>query len=239
VSAGLAEPIPWTYTDAPGVLLWTWVTEHFVARITGTEVENEDDPGGRRFIRSYQWEVSDLMRTSQGIPRLLVEGAAGDFDEAERLVRENLGKLYDPRLGYRRFAGELAFTFTLSTGERVDVSELLGTKCTVTVLMPDGAQRTVSGDLDVDHYKWRLASPEMTLEIIPEHVVRITNRSEAAERATAITHLDSYSGIGRMYREDPRPGCTGRAGFMVGTVDHAGAPRCPIHEAGVPEHLLR
>jgi hypothetical protein len=119
------------------------------------------------------------------------------------------------------------------------VSELLGTKCTVTVLMPDGAQRTVSGDLDVDHYKWRLASPEMTLEIIPEHVVRITNRSEAAERATAITHLDSYSGIGRMYREDPRPGCTGRAGFMVGTVDHAGAPRCPIHEAGVPEHLLR
>ena len=43
----------------------------------------------------------------------------------------------------------------------------------------------------------------------------------AAERATEIVRGDLYSGIGRMYREDPRPGCTGRAGFMVGTVDHA------------------
>jgi hypothetical protein len=190
-------------------------------------------------IRSYRWDVSDLMRTQQGLPRLLIEGFASSFEEAESAVREHVGKCYDSRLGYRRFAGELAFTFTISTGERIDIGEYIGTNCAVTVLMPDGATRTVSGDLDVDHYKWRLSTAEAIMEIFPDHVVRISNRSEMAERATAITHLDSYSGIGRMYREDPRPGCTGRAGFMVGTVDHAGAPRCPIHEAGVPEHLLR
>lgn len=237
--SGLAEPIPWAFTDSPGVLLWTWLTEHFVARVTGTEVDNDDDPDGRRLIRAYRWDVSDLMRTNQGLPRLLIEGTCGSFEEAEAQVREHVGKLYDPRLGYRRYSGALAFTFTLSTGERIDVSEYVGTKCAVTVLMPDRTERTVTGDLDVQHYKWRLSTPEQVLEILPEHVLRITNRSEIAERATAVTRTDTYSGIGRIYREEPRRGCTGKPGFTVGTVDHAGSPRCPIHEAGLPEHMLR
>ncbi len=235
----LAEPVPWTFSDKPGVLLWTWHTPHFVARITGAEVTGEAVDPGRRVVRSYAWEVADLMRTHQGVPRLLVEGTSTDFDAAESLVREHVGKLYDPLLGYRKFAGPLAYTFTLSTGARVDVSEYVGTRCAVTVLMPDGATRTVTGDLDVQHYKWRLSTPEQILEVLPEHVVRITNRSEMAERATAITRADTYSGIGRIYNVEPRRGCTGRPGFTVGTVDHAGAPRCPIHEVGLPEHMLR
>lgn len=239
MSTGLAEPIPWTFTDSPGVLLWTWLAEHFVARITGTEVDNADDPGGRRIIRSYGWDLSDKIRSTHGLPRLLIEGNATSFEEAEALIREHVGKCYDPRLGYRRFAGSLAFTFTLSTGARVDVSEYIGTRCAVTVLMPNRSERTVTGDFDVSSYKWRLTSPEDVLEIVPEHVVRITNRSEVAERATAITRNDSYSGIGRIYREEPKPGCTGKPGFLMGTVDHASSPRCPIHEISVPDHLLR
>lgn len=239
MSTELVEPIPWTYTDSPGILLWTWVAEHFVARITGAEVPNDDDPDGRRVIRAYSWNLSDLMRTNQGLPRLLVEGTSSTFEDAERCVREHVGKCYDPRMGYRRFAGPLEFTFVISTGVSVDVSEYVGTRCSVTVLMPDATERTVMGDLEVSHYRWRLNSPEQVLEIVPEHVIRITNRSESAERATAIVRGDLYSGIGRLYREDPRPGCTGQAGFMMGTVDHAGAARCPLHETGVPEHLLR
>jgi hypothetical protein len=239
VSTGLAEPVPWTFTDSPGILLWTWITDHFVARVTGTEVDNEEDPDGRRVIRSYSWDLSDKIRLQQGLPRLLVEGTSTTFEEADASVREHVGKCYDPRLGYRRFAGALAFTFTLSTGERMDVSEYIGTRCAVTVLMPDRTEKTVTGDFDVAAYRWRLTTPEQVMEILPEHVLRLTNRSEAAERASAITRNDSYSGIGRIYRQDPKPGCTGRPGFMLGTVDHAGAPRCPIHEVGLPDHLLR
>lgn len=255
MSTELVDPIPWVFTDSPGVLMWTWLTEHFVVRITGTEVMTDEQGGSdrlaecgasapalerdRRVVRSYAWDISDLMRTHQGLPRLLVEGVAQHFDDAERLVREHVGKLYDVRLGYRRFSGPLAFTFTLSTGETVDVSPFIGTRCTVTVLMPDRRERTVTGDFDVLHYRWRLSSPHEVLDIVPEHVVRITNRSEAAERAAVITRLDSYSGIGRIYREDPRPGCTGRPGFESGTVDHAGAGRCPLHEEGLPQHLLQ
>lgn len=238
MTAGLIEPVPWTFTDSPGILLWTWITDHFVARITGTEVDDEDGQEGRRIIRSYSWDLADKIRTNQGLPRLLVDGTAMSFEEAEASIREHVGKCYDPRLGYRPFAGALTFTFTLSTGERVDVSPYVGTQCAVTVLLPDGTERTVTGEFDVASYKWRLTTPEQLLEIVPDHVVRITNRSEAADRASAITRNDSYSGIGRIYREEPKPGCTGKPGFMMGTVDHAGARRCPIHEIGVPDHLL-
>lgn len=237
MSAGLREPIPWHFTDSPGVLMWTWITDHFVARIRGAEVAGQDD--ARRHVRSYSWDLSDLMRRHQDLPRLLVEGTAPSFEEAETLLREHVGKCYDRRLGYAGFSRELAFTFTLATGETVDVSPYVGTRCVVTVLNPDRTERSVSGEFSVEGYRWHVITPSHDFEIVPEHAVRITNRSEAAERAAAITRPSSYSGVGRIYREDPRPGCTGRPGFEVGTVDHAGAPRCPLHEEGLPDSLLR
>ncbi len=235
----VTQAVPWTFTDAPGLLQWTWVTEHFVARINGSEVADAEGLGGRRIVRAYHWELSDLMRTNQGMPRLLVDGSSSTFEDAEAAVREHVGKCYDARLGYRRFSGTLAFTYTLATGERIDVSPFVGTPCSVTVLQPDGTSQTVTGDFEVHHYRWRLRTTDGMLEIVPEHATRVTNRSIAAEKAAAIAYSSTYTGIGRMYREEPRPGCTGRAGFTVGTVDHAGAPPCPIHEVGIPEHRLR
>lgn len=241
MSSGLLEPIPWHFTDQPGVLLWTWLTDHFVARIRGAEVGEPagSDVGERRFIRSYSWDLSDLIHRHQDLPRLLVEGTSESFEAAETLLREHVGKCYDRRLGYAGFSRELAYTFVLSTGETVDVSQYVGTRCVVTVLNADRTERSVSGDFSVHGYRWKVTTPTHEFEIVPEHVVRITNRSEAAERAAAIARPTSYTGIGRIYREERRPGCTGRPGFEVGTVDHAGAPRCPLHEEGLPDSLLR
>ena len=238
MSQGLVEAIPWHFTDEPGVLLWTWTAPHFVARIRGQEVAGPDSDPDRRLVRSFQWDLADLVHRHQGLPRMLVEGAAASFDEAEDYVREHVGKAYDPSLGYRRYAGALAYTFTLSTGERIDVRPFIGTPCVVTVLLPDRTHQTVAGDFSVHHYQWRLTTSSHEIDIIPDHVVSLTNRSAAADRAAEVTRLSTYTGIGRIYREDPRPGCTGRPGFEVGTVDHAGSPRCPLHEEGLPEHLL-
>lgn len=232
-------PIPWKYTDSPGVLLWTWSTEHLSARIMGYEVPNPDDLTGARIIKSYNWELSDLIKRHQGMPRLLIEGVAATFEDAEHAIREHIGKCYDPRLGYGPIAGPWAFRFTIATGEVLDIRPFVNTRCAVTVLLPDGTETTVIGDLATRGYKWRLNGTESVLELTPEHVVSVTNRSEAAERAASYSHLDSYSGIGRIYKEEPRRGCTGRPGFTVGTVDHAGAPRCPIHEVSVPDDMLR
>ena len=233
------DAIPWKYTDSPGVLLWTWSTEHLAARIMGYEVPNPDDLKGARIVRSYHWELADLIKRQQGLPRMLIEGVAATFEEAEHSIREHIGKCYDPRLGYGRIAGKWAFRFTLATGESVDIRPFIDSRCAVTVLLPDGSEKTVVGDLAPNGYRWRLTGTEQVLDLTPEHVVAITNRSEAAERAAMYSHLDSYSGIGRLYNEEPRRGCTGRPGFAIGTVDHAGAPRCPIHEMSVPEDMLK
>lgn len=241
-SSGNTEPIPWSFTDSPGVLLWMWVTDHFVAQVRGTEVSSGidgiDETDGRRMVRSYHWELSDRVRLHQGVPRLLIEGDSSSFEQAELLIREHVGKCYEKSLGYRRYAGANTFIFELSTGEHVDVSSFVGTTCTITVLIAGGDTRKVVGDFDVSGYRWIVTASEGAYEIVPEHVLAISNRSELAEQARSVTYIDTYSGIGRLYREDPRPGCTGRAGFLPGTVDHAGAGRCPLHEIGIPEHLL-
>lgn len=241
MTAEVLEPVPWIYSDAPGILMWTWLTDHFIAKITGAEVHGGDDAesAGRRTIRSYSWELADLMRTNQDMPRVLIEGMAASFDDADALIREHVGKCYDVRLGYGRFSGNLARTFTLATGERFDTSSFLGTRCTITVLLPGGGTQQVQGDLSVEHYKWRVRDGEQILEITPEHVTSVVNRSEAASRAAKVVHLDTYSGIARIYRDERKTGCTGTPGFMVGTVDHAGAPRCPVHEVSLPDDLIR
>jgi len=239
MSEGLADPIPWSYTDLPGVLQWTWVSEHFVASIRGQEFVGDAVEEGRRHVRTYHWELSDTIHRQQGLPRLLVEGGATTFEEAESRIREHVGKAYDRSLGYLRFAGPWAYTFTLATGEVVDVREFIGTRTTARVLMADRSERTVSGDFSVHHYEFCFSTPSTVSNVVPEHVLRLSNRSEAAERASELTRLRTYTGVGRIYREEVRSGCTGRPGFDVGTVDHAGAPRCPLHEEGLPEHLLR
>jgi len=241
MTAEALDPVPWIYSDAPGILMWTWLTDHFIAKITGAEVQGTEGSAvpGERTIRSYSWELADLMRTHQDMPRVLIEGMAASFDEADALIREHVGKCYDVRLGYGRFAGSLANTFTLATGETLDTTPLLGTRCTITVLLPGGGSQQVQGDLSLEHYKWRLRDGDQILEVTPEHVSSVVNKSEAASRAAKVVHLDTYSGIARIYRDERKAGCTGTPGFMVGTVDHAGAPRCPVHEVSLPDDLIR
>lgn len=230
-----ATPIPWTYSDSPGVLLWTWMTEHFVAKISGSQAVG----AAERTVRSYDWQLADLMKTQQGLPRVLVEGTSSSFEEAEAQIQEHVGKCYDPRLSYQQYCGARASTFTLASGASIDVGPLIGTHCVVEVLLAGGNREVVSGDLSVHHYMWRLRDHDAFLELRPEHVVSISNRSAIAERAAQVAYPPTYSGIGRIYRTEVSTGCTGSPGFAIGTVDHAGAPKCPVHESALPAEMLR
>ena len=234
-------PIPWVYSDAPGILMWTWVTDHFVAVIRGAQaaVDPSLAGGAERVVRSYSWELSDLVRRQQDLPRLIVEGTCSTFDEAEGFVREHVGKAYDSRLGYGPFAGPFATTFTIADGRRIDVADLVGQRCTVTVLVAGGSRESVAGDLSVHHYRWRLRDGDDVYEITPEHVVDVRNRSQAADRAASVVMNPTYAGVGRIYRDEWTRGCTGAPGFDQGTVDHAGATRCPIHEVDLAPDSLR
>ena len=115
---------------------------------------------------------------------------------------------------------------------------LIGTQCAVTVLNPDGSTRTLTGKLSVSGYRWHLTSVDTIMKILPEHAIEITNTTQVAERARSFARTDNYTGIGRIYSENPSLGCTGHPGYSPGTVDHAGEPTCPIHEEGRTARLV-
>ncbi|MEL0127412.1 MAG: hypothetical protein VW929_09575, partial [Actinomycetota bacterium] len=83
-----------------------------------------------------------------------------------------------------------------------------------------------------------LASPALTGTPTAPTAAADTNTTQVAERARSFARTDNYTGIGRIYAENPGLGCTGHPGYAPGTVDHAGEPTCPIHEEGRTARLV-
>jgi len=219
-SIGALTPVPWRYHESGGLRVWNWETKHFYANVTS-------DEGG-----PFLWEVHD---GSGRAPRLLASGETPTFTHAENAVREVVGKSYRPALGYLEYAGSLAMTFALSSGQRIDLSPFLGHLCSVTVLLEDRTTRLVAGHFSIYHYDVLLEQANGTvLKIHPASIVSITREVDESE----VHHSDEidarWLGVGRIYRGQPTEGCTGLAGFLSDTVDHSG-PLCPVHE--VPSEI--
>jgi hypothetical protein len=232
------EPIPWIFTDTPTVVIWSWFTPHFLAKITAIEgssltpeKELSGGPTASRYVKSYNWEIGDLIRPNQGLPKVFAEGTTSTFTAAEVGIREHVGKAYAGKYGYMKYVGALANTFETTDGQIIDFTRFIGTECTLTILQPNGSGRKVNGVLSVNHYKIRLKSDRSVLEIRPEHILTAVNASDIASRTIDLRNKNtSYSGIGRIHNTDKMRGCTGTPGFLPNTVDHAGCEECPIHE---------
>lgn len=213
-SSGLL-PIPWRYVDADLARMWIWETPHFEAKVTAD-------------INSFAWELGDLIVPNQGLPRFLAEGRTTDFAEAERAVRETVGKSYPPAYGYSPYCGALATTFTIATGRRVNLGEFNGQSVVVTVRMPNGLSRSIVGYARVVNWELHVETGGSAVRVQPAHIDSIVREGGGG----AAQASDSYTGVGRIYRGDPDRGCTGVASFLPGTVDHTGGT-CPVHEASV------
>lgn len=231
------EPIPWVFTDTPRVVLWSWCTPQFLVKIVameGTSLANDLDADNSltaaRHVKSYEWEIGDLIRPNQGLPRVFAYGITSTFSAAEDSIREHVGKAYAIKYGYMKFAGTLANTFETTDGQIVDFTRFINTDCMLTIRQPNGSDRKISGVLTVNHYKIRLKSDWRVLEVRPEHIVSAANASDIASRAIALRKQNTHSGIGRIHNTDKTPGCTGTPGFLPNTVDHAGCNECPVHE---------
>lgn len=205
-----ALAIPWRFTNHELVQMWQWFTEHFEARIS---VEGN----------SFAWDIHDLV-AEPGERRFLTEGRTALFAGAEAEVRETIGKSYPAHLGYRKYAGTLATTFSIATGERIDFGLYDGMRVVVTVRLPNGHTQSYIGSATVIHYELHL-TPDAggPVKIQPSHIVKIVG-----EGGNVASNHD-YTGVGRTFRGEAVRGCTGAPGYMLGTVDHDGDP-CPVHE---------
>lgn len=220
-------PVPWDFTPGDVINIWSWTTEHFHVQINA----GENGP--------YNWAVHDLIQPDGDMPRFLAEGQTSTFGEAEDAVREQIGKTYPTRLGYDGYAGSLATTFTIATGERIDFGPMVGQETTISIRLPNGQTRTYVGFVHIHHHTLRLRSDKSgTLQINPAHITMVGSAYGAYVRGKALSANKGLLGYGRMYSGEWSPGCTGVMGYLPETVDHTGEP-CPVHEQDAPHSLFR
>lgn len=198
--------IPWIHQGDEITTLWTWDTEHFTVTVTGN-------------INSMYFRIHD-----KGSNQVFFDGQSVTFEEAEGVIRETIGKAYHPALGYRNFAGPLATTFMIATGDKKDLSRYIGRAVNVKVLSASGSQESYSGVAEIVGYYLELHTAKIHIKVLPSHILEI-------EPVVEVEGLDSeYERIsGRIFKGKREPGCTGVQGFMENTVEHNSLP-CPIHE---------
>lgn len=204
--------IPWAFLNHDVMKMWVWRTDHFEVRVSAG-------------FNSFNWVITDFMQSPDG--RFLVEGVTRDFHEAEEQVRETIGKSYPAKCGYGEYAGALAHTFTIATGQRIDFSQFLGHRTIVTVRMPDGREKSFAGSVRAVHYEVHVTPESGTaVSIQPAHIIKVKTESGRPTRTAADS---THTGVGRIYTGAVVRGCTGRSGFLPQTVDHVGGT-CPVHE---------
>lgn len=203
------SPIPWAYENSDFGSVWVWDTPHFVVTVNG------DD-------RSCYFQVADKSANPSAPPRPLLDGRTPTFEQTEQQVREAIGKAYSPALDYGRFSGAYATTFRIADGKSMDLGVFTGQEVDVVALGADGAPVNFTGVPRVEHYDFLLDVGESTLRISPSYVVSVTFAGQRPVFA-------SQPRVNRTFQGRVEFGCTGRPGFLGGTVEHSGIA-CPVHE---------
>lgn len=204
--------IPWDFDKSDIGSHWIWDTPHFVVVVNGDS-------------RSFYYQISDKSANPSGPPQFLADGQAATFEQAERLIRGTIGKAYKPSFGYQHFAGPLATTFPLGTGQQADLGGFIGQNVEVVTLNQDGTEQTYKGIAGVSHYDFVLQMDTVSVRISPTYILSI---KVVGSRGGPLAKAPSTT---RTFNGRVVPGCTGKPGFLPNTVEHVGAI-CPVHEEG-------
>ena len=214
--------VPWLFEENPLLSLWIWRTPHFEAKIQTDSNANQ-----------FSWEITDL---SQGAPYPLSDGFELAFRDAEFAVREIIGKSYPAKLGYKKFAGSLATTFKIFTGERIDFGPMEATQVILTVRTLNKktnqiVERTIAGKLKIHNYVLEV-SPDhgQTVRIPPTHILSVQREYGGHAQEKKDNPLNNR--LLRIFEGTVTLGCTGQPGMLPNTVEHPSrAPLCPVHES--------
>lgn len=153
-------PIPWAHSTAELGSVWRWETPDFFVVVNGDG-------------RSFYWVLSDTSVDPEAEAKVIGDGQAATFEQAERSIRETIGKAYPPRMGYLHFAGPLATTFVLADGQAHDLEEFIGRRVQVTIAERGWDGKECRGVASVEHYDLVLTTPEEITRISPSYIMKI------------------------------------------------------------------
>lgn len=200
--------VPWDLISTGEIKVWRWLTPHFDAQIRSDGIH-------------CSCSITDR---TQGRPTIILNDFGKDFKESEKKVLEFIAKSYPVALGYRRYAGELATTFVLNDGTEQNLGHFEGKQVIVQYLTEQNDIKESKGFLQITHHTVEITTGEhSSITIAPSLIKSIRAISGRAGEDQKGLH-------GRLVLGKPGRGCTGRAGFISGSVVHDdNAPWCPIH----------
>lgn len=210
------KPVPWILLNNPVLKSWTWDTEHFDAVILAMGNVN-----------SYSWKVVDKSGSE---PVQLEFGETRTFTEAEEEVLEIISKSYPIRCGYHAYAGDLATSFIVKNGKKVDFAPYVGSNVILEIFNKKNPEQTsiLVGTLTISHFNLELKTErDSTLVIPPSFIIDVKKEFDP----TAMQERKPKVGSRRVFQEEWRKGCTGAPGYVAGTVVHnPNDAFCPIHD---------
>lgn len=216
----MRKAIPWEYDETGSIKIWRWLTNSF-------EVTVFSEGSAKK---TFGWRIVDR---SQGRDIPFDSSTATSFNEAVESILELIGKSYEPSLGYQAYAGELATTFAISTGHKVDFAPLIGETVIVKVIEDDLEERIIRGVLHVSNYVIRILTDSTSAVNIPPNRIRDVQKEyggrsilDNSKKSSEVTSTR----MKRVFNTEYTKGCTGRPGFKPNTVEHGpGDSYCPIH----------
>lgn len=158
------KPVPWIYTENAVFKNWVWNTPNFTVKVIG-----EGDPlqGGAVFT----WSINE--KTERG-SFVFESSTSRTFREAELEIVEIIAKSWDKKLGYSEYAGELATTFSIHGGKRIDFEPFVGEKVELTFINGDKTDSRI-GQFAIRNYKALLQlENNKVIEIPPAIIKEIT-----------------------------------------------------------------
>lgn len=217
----IRKPIPWVYTDGEIAKFWIWKTPEFEVRIFA-----EGRIGART---SFGWKITDLSRGRE-IP--FDSSVATTFQEAVDTILEIIGKSYPRKLGYLTYAGDLATTFQIGTGQKLDFASFSGESVIVKIVADDGAETVLVGVLQVENYLIKVRSEDNIVTSFPPARIKDVQKQFGG---ISLSNREPSKAVGtklkRVFHTEYTRGCTGRPGFLPHTVMHGPADEyCSIHK---------
>jgi len=152
------KKVPWRYSENPPFKKWEWKTKDFTVQIV--------DDGSS--MQSFTWNVIDITGDS---PRIVKTEQASVLREAQEEMLEYVGKTWDKQLGYTEYAGDLIYTFEISTGKKENLKEYIGEEVIVTYFDHEG-EKQVRGVFGVKHHDVLLKTPGGKVLVVPPTIIK-------------------------------------------------------------------
>ena len=210
------KPIPWIFKDSALFKSWSWTTEHFDARILMTA--GASSPTWRIVDKSGSDKVELGMGEEQGFPT------------AQDAVLELIGKAYPVKCGYGAYAGDLATTFIIKNGKKVNFAPYIGSNVILNAYNKNNPKRPVVliGVLSVSHFNIELKTDRNNVLVVPPaFIIDLQKEFEPSQ----MIEFKAKNSAQRLFREEWRKGCTGSPGYLAKTVIHnPNDDFCPIHD---------